>query len=485
MKINFCLPPGEMTGGPLAIMEYANGFMNKGHDVSITTYPLSYWPMSWNKKPFPWYEFKGEIHYCNDIALKKNIDYAREILLNYCGESEEKNKGGFDNKINNLAIVLSLISSIPDCDINIATYWLTAYSVFFSRKGKPVYFMQHYEEVFERKDYNKVLNILSIRGSYELPMYKIANSSWLKKIILERYGQNVPFSLNAINLTGFRRRTKLSQLDGVIRLLSYGDEREWKGFAEVAYVVSMLREKYGNRIEWHVFGKEHSRILSNNRVAPYIIHERLTYTELAELYAECDIFISGSWYESFPLPPLEAMAAGTAVVTTIYGTEDYCINEYNCLCIKPRMPEKMYKSVKRLIDDIKLRKKLEKNGLITVSQFSWKKAVDDREKILVDIYDDRVEYNRFEPIGTNIKDGNGIDFSSMPKDLKGTYEDGIFIRQGERLFQIQNNCKRLIGSSDLIEKIEKSGTYIKDIEIIEMMRIPMGFTIWREEDLLY
>ena len=37
-----------------------------------------------------------------------------------------------------------LIDAMPECDLNIATLWSTAYAVYFSRKGKPVYFMQHY-----------------------------------------------------------------------------------------------------------------------------------------------------------------------------------------------------------------------------------------------------------------------------------------------------------------------------------------------------
>ena len=58
---------------------------------------------------------------------------------------------------------------------------------------------------------------------------------------------------------------------------------------------------------------------------------------LAELYSSADIFLFTSYAESFGLPPLEAMACGTTVVTTdCKGNRDYAIGEYNCL-IRPQV----------------------------------------------------------------------------------------------------------------------------------------------------
>jgi len=42
-------------------------------------------------------------------------------------------------------------------------------------------------------------------------------------------------------------------------------------------------------------------------------------------------------YESFPLFPLEAMACGLAVITTAPGTEDYAVNQENCLVVEPKI----------------------------------------------------------------------------------------------------------------------------------------------------
>ena len=483
MRINFCLPPARLAGGPLAIMEYANGLLKRGHKVTITTYPMSFWPNDWYEAgvPFPWYDFKGEYIITDDREYRSNLEKVKDFLLDFGGDRQRKIRAGYPGEIEELAIVLSLIAAFPDCDINIATIWLSAFAVYFSRKGKPVYFMQHYEEVFERHDFNRVLKLLSIRNTYELPMYKIANSSWLQRQIYEKYGQKVPFSLNAIDINEFSPTNKWSEKDGVIRILSYCDEREWKGFADIAQVMAKLYEEFPGKIEWHAFGKEHSRIKSDNKIAPYYIHTGLSFKELGRLYAASDIAVSASWYESFPLPPLEAMASGTAVVTTIYGTEDYCFNGRNSICVPPRDITAMYRAIKELIEAPDLRVKLAREGMETAKGFSWEKAIDVREQMLYDIYENRIEYNRFDPISTGFVDGCGIDFTQLPKDLEKKYSEGSYIKQDNRYFLIQNRCKRLIADPMLLSALSEE--QVIEVDEIEGMRIPMGFTIWAKEDI--
>ena len=43
LKINFILPACSLTGGPLAILEYANRLIERGHEVSITTPSNLFW----------------------------------------------------------------------------------------------------------------------------------------------------------------------------------------------------------------------------------------------------------------------------------------------------------------------------------------------------------------------------------------------------------------------------------------------------------
>ena len=74
-----------------------------------------------------------------------------------------------------------LMNAMPECDVNVATLWSTAIPVYFSGKGRPAIFMQHYEEVFYPMEKDQLTNRLLTRFALSLPIYKMANSSWLAK----------------------------------------------------------------------------------------------------------------------------------------------------------------------------------------------------------------------------------------------------------------------------------------------------------------
>jgi hypothetical protein len=58
LKINFVLLASpNITGGQLAILEYANRFADRGHKVSVTTNPSSMWN---GDSPFPWLDLKAK-----------------------------------------------------------------------------------------------------------------------------------------------------------------------------------------------------------------------------------------------------------------------------------------------------------------------------------------------------------------------------------------------------------------------------------------
>ena len=73
-SINFYLLPClKITGGPLAIIEYAERFRKKGYEVTITTLG----PRHWGKEgsPFPWANYGGMISYMdknNKRIIRKN-----------------------------------------------------------------------------------------------------------------------------------------------------------------------------------------------------------------------------------------------------------------------------------------------------------------------------------------------------------------------------------------------------------------------------
>ena len=73
-------------------------------------------------------------------------------------------------------------------------------------------------------------------------------------------------------------------------------------------------------IEWRVYGDTTNEAHETN--TSYVPLGFLFPAQLSEEY-RADILLSASWYESFPLFPIEAMACGLPAITTQLGTEDY------------------------------------------------------------------------------------------------------------------------------------------------------------------
>ena len=104
---------------------------------------------------------------------------------------------------------------------------------------------------------------------------------------------------------------------------------------------------------------------------------RLSPASLCDFYNECAVFLLPSHYEGWGLPAAEAMACGTAVVTTANGgTEDFAEHETTALVVPPAEPPAMAAAVSRLLLDPVLRAALANGGHRRVSQMSWEAATD-------------------------------------------------------------------------------------------------------------
>ena len=91
---------------------------------------------------------------------------------------------------------------------------------------------------------------------------------------------------------------------------------------------------------------------------PHVHHPPLPQAEFAALLGEMDIFIHASHFEGLPLPPLEAMACGCAVITTDIGASDYLLDGFNALVVPPKKPAKIAEAVRLLAADGEMRIRL-------------------------------------------------------------------------------------------------------------------------------
>jgi glycosyltransferase involved in cell wall biosynthesis len=102
------------------------------------------------------------------------------------------------------------------------------------------------------------------------------------------------------------------------------------------------------------------------------------------LYSSSDLFVFASHIEGYGLPPLEAMACGTPVVTTdCRGVKDFVIDGKNAILVPPKQPDIIAESIIKLYNDPELTEKLKQNGLETSKNFTWKRVVDIFEKAFI------------------------------------------------------------------------------------------------------
>jgi len=360
MKINYAMMDAGKTAGPITIYKIVSGLAERGHQVTLT---LPRGP----RESIDWLSPKVKL-------ITPRSSWLKVSYLAFAAADKFFKRLIKEDLYLYLYRTLDVLEKImPDCDINVATFCFTAFPVFRSGKGVPFYHMQHYEEMFFTDPHQKAL----ARETYYLPLNKIANSVWLKGQIKQEFGEDVPIVHPGIDQDIFRPR-KSKNGKAKRRIVCYGDNRTWKGFSDAIEAMKTVFKQHRD-VEWIVYGL--SPLKERSAEAPYAFIKGVFNERLAELYSSAHVVFCPSWYESFPLPPMEAMACGVPVVTTRYGTEDYCFHEENCLVVPPRKPGPMAEAILRLLEDRNLADRLRENGLKTAQEFTWDKTVDKVEAL--------------------------------------------------------------------------------------------------------
>jgi len=355
LAINYIMYGTERTGGTRVLFNFMNELVKSGYEVSLTAMYYDDWfPLSKDIKIISKTHRLSQYFINGKLRLFKN----NEILY----QMQQLKK---------------LYDMVPKADINVATFSPTAYVASWkSIDGSvPFYHMQHLETIM----FTNPLIKKFILDTYFLPIYKVANSKWLRQRLFLITRKEFPILNPAIEHDIFYPRNRHQQDYKNIHIVALG-KGGWKNAIGIYNAVNLVRSKLPNKkIILHFFGQRPIKnIKFDNRET--IFHKNLSDDQLAELYSNSDIQVTFSTAESFPLPPLEAMACGSAVITTPYGTEDYVIDGYNALIVEPNNTEMLADKIRLLIEDEELRQKLIENGFKTASKFNYPKQT----KILIE-----------------------------------------------------------------------------------------------------
>jgi glycosyltransferase involved in cell wall biosynthesis len=96
----------------------------------------------------------------------------------------------------------------------------------------------------------------------------------------------------------------------------------------------------------------------------------IAQADLPALYRQATMLVYPSLYEGFGLPPLEAMACGTPVVTSSTTSLPEVVAAA-ALTVDPTCVDEITAAMAHLLDDVALRQHLQQAGLKRAGEFSW------------------------------------------------------------------------------------------------------------------
>jgi glycosyltransferase involved in cell wall biosynthesis len=155
---------------------------------------------------------------------------------------------------------------------------------------------------------------------------------------------------------------------------------ERKNFSSVIKAFELLnRDDYrlilvGNFMQNFSISQETQQVLKRAKKSKNIeFKSNIDDEKLIELYNQAKIFLFPSLYEGFGLPPLEAMACGTPVITSnISSMPEVCQDA--AIYTNPHSIEDIKNKLEMLIDDEALQKQMREKGLLHVKEFTWEKS---------------------------------------------------------------------------------------------------------------
>jgi glycosyltransferase involved in cell wall biosynthesis len=352
MRITFVLPFAGLAGGIRVLAIYADRLKRRGHKVVVISMP-------------------------QQIRLRRKV---KSFLLGRGWPRkhlEASHFDGLDVEHRVLERARAVVDAdVPDADVVVATYYTTAYGVLqlSPAKGAKAIFIQNYE-VEEGKSNPR------LDSTWRMPMHKITICKWLVELARERFGDEVVSLVhNSVDLEQFHAAPRGKMPTPTVGLVysafpMKGCRISLKALKRVAAVMPSLRLVS--------FGAEPLSL--RLRLPPYAdFHYQPRQDKLKELYAQCDVWLCGSYREGFYLPALEAMACRCPVVSTrCGGPMDIIEDGVNGYLVEVGDVNMLAERVFRVLNlpEEKWRQ-MSDAAYLTATRYTWDEATDLFEKAL-------------------------------------------------------------------------------------------------------
>jgi glycosyltransferase involved in cell wall biosynthesis len=184
------------------------------------------------------------------------------------------------------------------------------------------------------------------------------------------------------------------QLDGPFALY-VGNIKPHKNLERLIDAFDLVRRGGFERLELLIIGDQVSKYPRLRRtVDTHKLHKHVRFLgfvpddTLAALYRLATVFVFPSLYEGFGLPPLEAMASGTPVVTSNRSSMPEVVGDAAVL-VDPYSAASIAEGIQRVLSDTFLRQTLITRGLARAREFSWEASIRRIHDVYMDVASNR------------------------------------------------------------------------------------------------
>jgi glycosyltransferase involved in cell wall biosynthesis len=290
LRIVFVIPHADLSGGVRTVAIYARLLSARGHKVTVVSTP----------RPGPSLRTRVK-------SLVRGRGWPGDPIQ---GASHLDHLSVEHHRLDRFRPVTD--RDVPDADVVVATWWLTAEWVasLAPCKGAKVHFVQGNDSDLPGQPQARVA------ATWRLPFHRIVCSRWLLDLARNRYGDATAACVpNGVDLEQFTTRPRERQSRPTVGLV-YSDT--WIKGCDVAVAAIRMAMRRIPSLRLVAFGSA-----PVSAMVPLPPNAEFTLLppqgEIARLYASCDVWLWPSRQEGFGLPILEAMACRTPVIAAMAG----------------------------------------------------------------------------------------------------------------------------------------------------------------------
>ena len=233
--------------------------------------------------------------------------------------------------------------------------------------------------LFEK--YQRDLPLLNqVLDAYEPAANRIANTVAVSFVDeRERVIHQQQDALRELSTPVLRVRERYQLTDEFV--LYAGNVKPHKNLKRLIDAFHLVRKRGLDHLKLVLIGDEISKYTALRRaVHQHQLHKYVRFLgylpeeTLAVMYRLAGVFVFPSLYEGFGLPPLEAMASGTPVVTSNVSSLPEVAGDAAVL-VDPYDPQAIADGIYRVLTDERLRRDMVHKGIARAGQFSWEQSV--------------------------------------------------------------------------------------------------------------